>query len=303
MRDSNELNIAAVVGVKDQVDLLPACVKNLLEIGVDTVTIVDDDSVDGTKELILDLARAQPSRIFIPEPCNSLGSYLSFSGPILGAIVSKFHPDWLLACDADEFYVPRTGDLRTIAGLHSLDVISVPRFNLAFQGPESFRKLGLDYQALLDMPLVMATNSFSASNLEEHDSEDRWILRRIVPKLMVRPRSVSKFTPGMHNVEAVSGQKLNRGAANDLLAVHLPFTDYEQFRRKVDNVKAVFERYDADYNLAGWHWRRWVKLADEGNLRAEFDRQIIAPQELDELKRSGMIRSAREILHADVSHS
>lgn len=63
MQPENNLCIAAVIGVKDEVDLIAACVENLFSIGVDFVAIVDDNSVDGSQEVIRRIIEEQPSRI------------------------------------------------------------------------------------------------------------------------------------------------------------------------------------------------------------------------------------------------
>jgi hypothetical protein len=43
-----------------------------------------------------------------------------------------------------------------------------------------------------------------------------------------------------------------------------------------------------------WHWRRWLRLADEGRLDAEFNRSVFTAETIAELRREGIVRSAAE---------
>lgn len=291
MQPENNLCIAAVIGVKDEVDLIAACVENLFSIGVDFVAIVDDNSVDGTKEVIKRITEEQPSRIIALQP-GDFGSYPNLDGPVFSEVITKFRPDWLLVCDADEFHLSKAGNLKALDELRFLDLIVIPRFNVAFSGPDDFRNLRLDRDTLMDLPLIQGTDFFSAQDLAAFDTSDRWIMRRVAPKLLVRPQVAKRLLAGMHDIEQAGHGELKRGVAEDLLIVHLPFTSYDRFRRKIDNIRFAFERFDVE---GGWHWRRWLRIAEAGGIEAEFARQIISPEELNDLTATGKARSAREI--------
>lgn len=297
MQPENNLCIAAVIGVKDEVDLIAACVENLFSIGVDFVAIVDDDSADGTKEVIKRISEEQPSRIIALRP-GDFGSYPNLDGPVFSEVITKFRPDWLLVCDADEFHLPKAGNLKALDELRFLDLIVIPRFNVAFSGPDGFRNLRLDRDTLMDLPLIQGMDFFSAQDLAAFDTSDRWIMRRVAPKLMVRPQVAKRLLAGMHDIEPARHADLKRGVPVDLIIVHLPFTSYDRFRRKIDNIRCAFERFDVE---GSWHWRRWLRIAEAGGIAAEFARQIVSPEELKDLTATGKIRSAREIFGSENS--
>jgi hypothetical protein len=84
------------------------------------------------------------------------------------------------------------------------------------------------------------------------------------------------------------------------LIAHLALSTPERFRRKIDNVREFFAHHDAYAGAdIAWHWRRWVGLADRGEIDGEFARSVFSAQALDALRRDGIVRSAAEMLRGE----
>jgi hypothetical protein len=82
----------------------------------------------------------------------------------------------------------------------------------------------------------------------------------------------------------------------DLRALHYPIRGFERLETKVANAGAFF---DVNMHLMsrprwrrrplwGWHWRRWMKLKQEGRLLEEYERQFVSPERAAELLRDGV---------------
>ena len=102
------MKIVAVVGVMDERELLPDCVRHLYDIGVDEVVVRDAGSTDGS----LDWAQAHqgPRLRLVP-----VGEDEKTQPAIWHAreceIADATRADWVLHLDADEFWLPATGRL------------------------------------------------------------------------------------------------------------------------------------------------------------------------------------------------
>lgn len=290
------MRISAVVGCKDEVTLLEPAVAALLRAGVATVSIFDDGSTDGSQELIARLTR--DPRIHHAPPPTDLAAMLRFDGPLFGPILQRDAPDWVLFCDADEIWLPQSGDMRHTAGLHSHDVIAVERYNVAVQGGALPPGALLDGAFLRGMNLITERRKLTREVLQA-DAQARWILHRIYPKLMVRPAAVERYLLGADNVLGRDGQPPKLLKAKDMVIAHLPFTDYPRFERKVRNIATVFERYDAEHSgTLAWHWRHWLALYRAGGLEEEFHRQILDADSRAAMRARGGLISAAELFAA-----
>jgi glycosyltransferase involved in cell wall biosynthesis len=289
------MRIAAILGTRDEAELLGPAVAALLRAGVATVTIIDDRSTDGTAVRIAELTR--DPRVFTqPAPTTFAGLH-DFDGPLFGPVLRRDAPDWVVFLDSDEFLL--AGDPATLAAeLAGHDVLEIARYNAA-PGPGGIDAGTLASDAgLRALPLIAARERLDRATLAA-DPARRWILHDIVPKLMVRPDAATGFAASAHRIAARDGRTLRHARARGYLIAHLPFTDHPRFARKVRNIADVFDRFDAEYpGDRAWHWRHWVELARAGRLREEFDRQIFDAEALAALQAAGGIATADRLLAA-----
>jgi hypothetical protein len=104
------MRLAAHIGVKDEIELLPHCIAHLRTIGV-----------DGTREY---LQEQEGVDFHVLHSSNA-------------AAIRECSADWVLAIDADEFPLTSSGDLReALAGVEA-DALRIPRYNVVLgpQGP------------------------------------------------------------------------------------------------------------------------------------------------------------------------
>lgn len=290
------MRISAILGTRDEAELLGPAVAALLRAGVASVTIMDDGSTDGTPGLIAELT-GNP-RVFAQPPPADFAGLHDFAGPLFGPVIRRDAPDWVMFVDSDEFLLAR-GDAPALAAeLDGHDVLEIDRYNAA-PGPGGIDPATLAGDAALRaLPLITARQRLDRAALEA-DPARRWILHDIVPKLMVRPAAATGFAASAHRIAPRDGRTLRRGRARELLIAHLPFTDYPRFARKVRNIADVFDRFDAEYpGDRAWHWRHWVALARAGRLRAEFDRQVFDAESLATLRAAGGIADAATLFAA-----
>lgn len=287
------MRISAILGTRDEAELLGPAVAALLRAGVSTVTIIDDGSTDATPTVIARLTR--DPRVFALPPPESLAGLQDFAGPVFGPVIARDAPDWVMLTDSDEFLLARGDPAALAAELAAHDVLEIARYNVA-PGPGGIDPAGLDDDARLrTLPLVTARTTLDRASLAA-DPARRWITHRIVPKLMVRPAVAAGFAASAHRIAPRPGQSLRHGRARELLVAHLPFTDFPRFARKVANIADIFARFPDDYpGERAWHWKHWVELARAGRLAEEFARQTFDAAALATLRAEGGLASAAEL--------
>ena len=123
------MKFAALLGVKDEVELIGACVAQLRSIGVDQIIVSDYGSTDGTLDILADERRCG-DLVVESVDVSTIADFDSWSIREI-ALARSTGADWVLFLDADEFCIPASGTLRDCRRLDEADVLSVDRFNVA----------------------------------------------------------------------------------------------------------------------------------------------------------------------------
>ena len=294
------MRIAGILGVKDEAALITPCIERLRAVGVDPIVVLDDHSTDGTAELVDRLA-AEPgsglTRILRDqEPDVALGR----TGPVLGPLIERYAPDWILFTDADEFWVAAEGrldaSLRRVQG----DALSVERFNVPLTDPPFAPLFGADDDTFLDAPVIVRRQRLTRS-LMDADPVQAWSINAIMPRVICRTTRFGSFALGGHGVKDIDGAMITPALADRVVIVHVPFTTMERFSHKVANARAFLSRWAAQYQgQTAWHWRRWIDAADAGRLDLEFQRELMSASRVRALAEAGVVGTARAVLAAGI---
>lgn len=93
------MRIVATLLVRDEIDVLPACLEHIARSGVEAVIAADDGSTDGSLELLA----AHPLVALVlrePSDCYPQSAWVSRMADLAFAL----DPDWIVHMDADEFW-------------------------------------------------------------------------------------------------------------------------------------------------------------------------------------------------------
>lgn len=289
------MRIGAVIGVKDEAELIAPCIERLEAIGVEAIVVLDDNSTDGTAEVVDALAACKAGQLRRVTFAPDLKENLHRDGPALRLLIGDHAPDWILFTDADEFWLPAGEDLRAIAERTVTDALLVDRFNIPLTEVAFAPEHGADPQPFLDAPLIVERARLTLASVR--DSNARWVMNTIAPKMLCRTDRFVAFEAGMHSAFASDGARLNTSVPADVVIVHAPLTTYARFERKVGNARAFFARWIKDYpGEMAWHWKHWIELKDQGKLRNEFERQRMSAEEAVRLRKSRAVVNAGDLL-------
>jgi glycosyltransferase involved in cell wall biosynthesis len=291
------MRIAAVLSVKDEVDLIETTIAHLREIGIDVIIASDMGSTDGTLGV---LERYRSDSDFMIIEHNEQTTTDEWSRTNL-EVVKKVDVEWVTFVDADEYLLAATGSLRDCRALIDADVLAIDVFNipLSASGPLMPRRLvvgAYDELSLIFKP-IKDFRSYLRENPDSPMIRMEWGV-----KVMARPECIAAVGDGSHSVVPVQGAHLRFINPSDLLIAHLPFSTRRRFASKIESIRLVFDIHD-EYmgEHLGWHWRHWLALAEDGRLDEEFNRNVFDTDTIAALRMEGVIRSAQEVFEERIS--
>jgi len=287
------MRIAANLNVLDEIEFIEPCLQHLRKIGVDVIVVTDIGSTDGTLEHLESLSH-DPNICLIRIGRNR--DPWGFPARMYEKTIAEFEVDRVLFLDADEFWLPRSGNLKTTPSLARNDALSVRRLNVPpvenrlllpkDLAPENYGEI-----YLIAKPLDDAERRFRS------EPDLAWILTRIGPKTVVNPRTVEGVGMGTHQVLDAGQASAKVVWADDVIIAHLPFSNPSRFARKLENIERSINVFG--HRLTGsqaWHWRRWLHLAQIGRVEEEFARQIMSEATFQAALTEGTVQSAQTIL-------
>jgi glycosyltransferase involved in cell wall biosynthesis len=287
--------VAAVLGVKDEVELIGASIAHLRRIGVGHIAVADYGSTDGTLDVVSDELAAGDVSLTHVDP-DHVVDYATASAHDL-ALAQATGAEWVILLDADEFWIPASGSLRDCAALGQADVVTVDRFNVAVTPHHLLMPADLcprHYGSL--QVLTRRVPDFKAF-VEQHPLEP-FVTVVPGPKVVARRAVMRGVTPGGHDV-LHEPRAARRTVAADLIVAHVAFSSFGRFERKVANIRGELARHPRLFEgTCAWHWRRWAEMTTPGAIEAEFTRQVATRARLEHWRRLGHLRTADELLTA-----
>ena len=231
--------------VKDEADIIAENIEYHHQKGVDTFVVLDNGSTDGTRDILSDLCSSYdmdiidyPSEYIQDKIATSLANYLRL----------EKQADWLISNDADEFWVPRTGDLKSHISPET-PVLSVNRYNLL-----PTKKDLSDRQYRFFHNVMMVHNPLGPQPPApdpEIPLSYPMMLRTFPPKIMCRIAGLEAVNKGNHNVSHTGNPEKK---ICGITIFHFPLRGYDNFESKVLNHSKSFKNSRPNES---WHLKRW----------------------------------------------
>jgi hypothetical protein len=251
--------------------------------------VMDFDSTDGTREILTAGAYADFVTL-IPFP-GIAG--LDSSNIILEHAKAHLAPGtWCLFCDPDELLVTPSMHCRDLAperGAAIPDVITVPRFNTT--AARSIARDSNSRVSALDALTLRVTGRVARAveqDLLRETLEPSWIFTAIPGKVLVRAEVTDSIGDGDHVARASNGQPPASVPAGTYL-MHYPFRGYDAFRRKIEMARLFYSSNPQFAAHHGWQLKRWMRLAEAGELHREYLDQFVADEKVQELVGGGAL--------------
>ena len=239
---------------RDEADVLDDMLKFHFRQGVDQVIVTDNGSVDGSLDILRRFERRGRLRLLQePEHTHDQAVWVTRMARMAA---TDYQASWVINSDADEFWWPRQGSLRsTLASApDAVQAYTIERTN--FLPPP--RDSG-DHRPFHQRQILRERQSFNSLG------------RPLPPKLIHRGDPEVTVSDGNHSA-ARNGVALAASPCDAIEILHVPIRSYAQLERKIRQGAEALARNTRIDPGVGDTWRRLYRdHLQTGTLPAYYD--------------------------------
>lgn len=241
--------------VRDEADIIDAHLAYHLAQGVDFIVVTDNRSKDATADIVRRYQDVGAARLlYEPRDDYAQGKWVTRMARMA---CTEHGADWVIHSDADEFWWPNSGDLKTtLAALPpEVGVLRVPRSNF--------------------LPTPDDGRLFHEQMVVRQERSLNGLGDPLLPKVCHRARPDVTVEQGNHKV---TGSDLARfEGPSPLVIFHFPLRTYNQFEKKIVNGGRAYRRNTELRPSAGRVWKQLYRLHEQGKLPDYYARQQRSP--------------------------
>lgn len=237
--------------VKDEADILEQNITFHKAMGVDGFIITDNASNDSTPNIIEKYVRKGWVLEYIQEPSTGY-EQKQWVDRMAWMAKTRYGADWIINADADEFWYPTTGDLKTVTSMTHANVLAAEVRNVCPEEGKPYQEWGCTVREVPDA--------------EEYGLSPYSIFAHHYKKVMHRADGYIQISMGNHKVTMLPHLE-QRGL---ITVYHYPMRGREHFMNKMINGGKQMEAHHGKHG--GRHWRYFYALYKAGRLNDEYDR-------------------------------
>jgi glycosyltransferase involved in cell wall biosynthesis len=239
--------------VRDELDVIRDHLEFHLSQGVDFIIATDNGSKDGTRDILADYEKRGAVFVIDEPPSDfSQGRWVTRMARLA---YDKYNADWVVNADADEFFVPEIGNIRSALKsiADNVNVIKVNRHDF----------VPIIGKTTQETPRTMIFRKVHSVNLAG---------KPLPPKAVHRGRGDVNVGAGNHKANFPDVREIDSTA---LSVYHYPIRSGAQIETKVRNKGEGYARNTKLSPQVGFHSRYWYELLSKGLLEDEFNRHAI----------------------------
>lgn len=280
-RDKNKLIMTLLV--KDEVDIIRQNILFHKAMGVDGIIVTDNDSTDGTLEILEELKHQGHILELIKEPQKD---YLQdqWVDRMIKLAKAKYKATWVINSDADEFWYSKSLDLKK-------DVL-----DCAKDYANVLKVYQKDYIPITDASDFLSQTYFKLRLQNLFETENLKVKNVVYwteameKKIIHKTAGYRSIKQGNHDVVINKKKEVFCPFIN---LYHYPIRNYKHFEKKVINGGKAYENHP-DKGL-GIHWRNWYEMYKQGELREEYDSLFYAERKEDLIKSGAVYQDSAVI--------
>lgn len=240
--------------------------------GIDSFIITDNNSTDGTIEIIRKYQEKGWIKEVIIETATNYNQK-TWVDRMIRLAQKKYHADWVINADADELWYSPSGDLKTELRTTKANVL---KCTMKCMYPEAGKPFWEWEQAI--HPIINPLK-YKIYNLSRYSL---YLPQR--GKVLHRTTSYVQISTGNHKVLMLPYNKKK----SNICIYHYSIRDKKGFLEKMINGGKQLEQNP--HKHIGAHWRYFYELYKNGLLEMEYDR-ITGANVYDQLKKDGYIQT------------
>lgn len=245
--------------VRDEEDILENNICFHLNNGVDFIVAVDNGSIDKTPNI---LEKYQKKGVLsykvIKKHTYEQATWVS---QMAKEAVNEFGATHLFHCDADEFWYPTSGNLKThLPDNNEVFFVNVINYLPTIdKNQKKFNFKDCKFATINPLPYPNNLNKFVSSKI---------LLYQYPPKIITTNQFL-RISAGNHGI--ICSEPFLKKTANNVFIYHFPVRNYQHFlKRVVKSGKSMINSPIKDPNI-NWHIRSWYEKYLKGDLSSEYD--------------------------------
>src|ERR1039457_7166442 len=261
------MKLGMTLVVRNEADIIEANIDYHLAQGVDFVLVTDHGSDDGTSEILAQYERDGVAQVIRDDREGHRQS--ERVNRMVQIAAERYSADWVINCDADEFWWPIAGSLRDV--FESI--------------PDEFGQIAVQLRHFL--PLEDDSGEFYARLLYRESQSLDLSEAPAMPKVAHRPRKDVRVAPGNH---ALFVDGLRMVPAGELVEIlHFPMRSFPQFERKVLQTGIGYEQLGPDSLEVGRDQLTFLEMHRSGKLPAYFQGRMLDEDSIEHGLRDGSV--------------
>jgi hypothetical protein len=282
LKREDKIKLIMTLLVRDEEDIIEKNIRFHLNHGVDFIVATDNGSVDGTMNIlkeyenngILHLIDEKKQDYSQSEWVNRMGK-LAYE---------KYNADIIFHCDADEFWSPKSGNLKNeILKNQNADVLKVNVVNVLLEEHQGVETFPGDCRWAV-------VNPYETENYEEDTKYKNIYLFRYPRKVIYKTKKgYLDVNQGNHGI--VATQELTINESEDITIYHFPIRSRNQFNQKVKNGGSSYESNKRLDKSIGFHLKRWFESYKNNRLGDEYMKLILKKENAAKLEKENVIRN------------
>ena len=220
------------------------------------ILVVDHGSTDGTPAILSEYERRGCVRWVREQERPHVQA--ERVNRLLMMASEECHADWVIHCDADEFWMPAAGSLRDVFA-------SVPdRYGYLVVKRHDY------------VPVAECGEPFHQRMIVRHRRSLNLRGTPLEPKVAQRPAAGGSVMPGNHDLESPVMERAPDFGLVEVL--HFQMRTFEQFERKVLRNGTGHESNTERIDTTGCDQLELLDMYRRGDLRAYYEAQALAPE-------------------------
>ena len=267
---------------RNEGDIIRKNIEFHLSHGVDFIIATDNASTDNTRDILAEYENKGKLHL-IDEPSRDM-SQSKWNNRMTEIAINNYKADIIFHCDADEFWLPKNGDLKSEIYNSSADVLIVNMINVLLEdrgGIESFPE---------DTKYAVV-NPIETENWREDSKKNNFYFFKYPPKVIFKTqKGLLKVSYGNHSI-INEKETINTKKSENINIYHFPLRNKKRFFNKCIKFGKATEKNLLLKKNQSWHIRRWFDAYKLGKLDEEYNKLTISKEKAMEMQRVGMIES------------